>query len=198
MSMVGYFEYFSGKSKLFLMTFGLGLDLLVGIVDYLTGYKIRMEVFYLMPIAFMVWFFGKKAGIIMSMVALATSILADALYGRIYRNFFIASWNTVTHFAFFIVVTLLLSRLRIYVQERTDLIFKLQNALGDVKELGGILPICASCKRIRNDEGYWQHVEEYLRGHTNAEFSHGLCTECSMKLYPKLHKKLNDKGDIQR
>ncbi len=188
------FEYLSGKSKLFLMTFGLGLDLIVGIMDYLTGYKVRVDVFYLLPIAFMAWFFGKKAGLIMSLAAILTSTAADTLYGKVYHNYFIASWNTATHFVFFVLTTWLVSRLRVYMQVRTDLIFELQNALSDVKELSGILPICASCKKIRDDEGYWQHVEEYLTRHTNAEFSHGLCKECSKKLYPQFDKEYKEKG----
>jgi len=189
-----YFEYLSGKSKLFLATFGLGLALFVGVVDYLTGYRVRVDIFYLLPIAFIVWFFGKKAGMVMSVVAVLTSTASDALYGKVYHNYFITSWNTATHFVFFVLVTLLVSRLRIYMQDRTNLIFELQNALSDVKELSGILPICASCKKIRDDEGYWRHVEEYLIRHTNAEFSHGLCKECSKKLYPQFYKEQKEKG----
>jgi hypothetical protein len=194
MMMNRYFEYLSGKSRLFLATFGLGLDLVIGIVDYLTGYRVRVDIFYLLPIAFIAWFFGKKAGMVMSLFAVLTSIAADALSGKVYHNYFIASGNTATHFVFFVLVTLLVSRLRIYMGDRTNLIFGLQNALSDVKELSGILPICASCKKIRDDEGYWQHVEEYLIRHTNAEFSHGLCKECTKKLYPQFEKEQKEKS----
>jgi hypothetical protein len=186
-----YFEYLSGKSKLFLVTFGLGLDLFIGAVDYLTGYRVRVDVFYLLPVAFIAWFFGKRAGFVMSLVAVLTSTAADTLGGKIYHSYFIASWNTSMHFVFFALATSLVSRLRIYMRDRTNLIFELQSALSDVKELSGILPICASCKKIRDDEGYWQHVEEYLTRHTNAEFTHGLCRECSKKLYPRFN---NEKG----
>ncbi len=61
---------------------------------------------------------------------------------------------------------------------------QLQDALNDVKTLKGLIPICASCKKIRDGEGYWQQVEEYVARHTEAEFSHGLCDECAHKLYP--------------
>ncbi len=60
----------------------------------------------------------------------------------------------------------------------------LQEALQQVHTLSGLLPICASCKRIRNDRGYWQQVEEYIREHSNARFTHGICPECALKLYP--------------
>ena len=190
-----HFEYFSKKSKFFLITAALGLDLLIGTAGYLSGYKIHMDIFYLIPIAFVVWFVGKKAGIVMSFVAIATRTESRFIGGKILHNYFITSWNTAIHLAFFLVVTLLLTRLRAYMQERTNLISELQSALSDVKELSGILPICASCKKIRNDEGYWQNVEEYLTKHTNAEFSHGLCKECSEKLYPQFCRRNEDEKD---
>lgn len=67
-------------------------------------------------------------------------------------------------------------------KERT---LELEQALAQIKTLGGLLPICASCKSIRNDEGYWQQVEIYLMEHSDAEFSHGICPDCKAKLYPE-------------
>jgi hypothetical protein len=64
----------------------------------------------------------------------------------------------------------------------------LQNAMDEIKTLKGILPICASCKKIRDDKGYWNQIESYLRDHTEAEFSHGICPECAKKLYPDYFK----------
>ena len=64
---------------------------------------------------------------------------------------------------------------------------ELQQALREVKVLKGLVPICASCKKIRNDQGFWQQLEEYLQQHSEAEFSHGLCTPCIKKLYPGVY-----------
>ena len=72
-------------------------------------------------------------------------------------------------------------------KEKNQLIEKLQQALSHVKKLSGFLPICASCKKIRDDSGYWNQIETYIRDHSEAEFSHSLCPECSRKLYPELH-----------
>jgi len=69
--------------------------------------------------------------------------------------------------------------------EREKLIRELQEALAKVKQLSGFLPICASCKKIRNDQGYWTQIEAYIRDHSEAEFSHGICPECMKKLYPE-------------
>ncbi len=68
-------------------------------------------------------------------------------------------------------------------QERERLIGELQEALDNIKTLKGLLPICANCKKIRNDEGYWQDVAVYVRDHSEAEFSHGLCPDCVKELY---------------
>ncbi len=72
-------------------------------------------------------------------------------------------------------------------EEREVLISELKNALSEIKTLSGMLPICSSCKKIRNDKGYWQQLEEYLCMHSEAEFSHGICPECARKLYPDLY-----------
>ncbi|MBM3303431.1 MAG: hypothetical protein FJY85_26225, partial [Deltaproteobacteria bacterium] len=71
-------------------------------------------------------------------------------------------------------------------QEKESLISELQQALAKVKKLSGLLPICASCKNIRDDRGYWQQIESYIRDHSEADFSHGICPECARKLYPEL------------
>lgn len=66
---------------------------------------------------------------------------------------------------------------------------RVDDALARAKILGGLLPICASCKKIRDDRGYWKQLESYIREHSEAEFSHGICPECSERLYPGVAKK---------
>jgi PAS domain S-box-containing protein len=68
--------------------------------------------------------------------------------------------------------------------ERDMLIHDLQDALANVKSLSGLLPICAGCKKIRDDKGYWSQVESYIQKHSEATFTHGLCPDCLKKLYP--------------
>ena len=69
--------------------------------------------------------------------------------------------------------------------EREHLIHELQEAVARVKSLSGLLPICASCKKIRDEQGRWHHLEIYIRDHTEADFSHGICPECRRRLYPE-------------
>jgi DNA-binding response OmpR family regulator len=71
-------------------------------------------------------------------------------------------------------------------QEKEKLIRELQEALDNVKTLSGLLPICAKCKNIRTDDGYWMQVESYLRDYSGLNFTHSICPECVKKLYPEL------------
>jgi hypothetical protein len=76
--------------------------------------------------------------------------------------------------------------------EKEALIVELRDALASIKKLKGLLPICASCKKIRDDKGYWKEMELYIRDHSEAEFSHGLCPDCIAKLYPQFSAKEPD------
>ena len=69
-------------------------------------------------------------------------------------------------------------------REKTKLITKLSTSLAEIKTLSGLLPICSSCKKIRDDKGYWEEIECYITAHSEAGFSHGICPECTEKLYP--------------
>jgi len=71
---------------------------------------------------------------------------------------------------------------------------ELQALLNNVKTLSGLLPICATCKSIRDDKGYWNQIESYIRAHSEADFSHGICPDCAKKLYPDIA--LDEKMDI--
>ncbi len=71
--------------------------------------------------------------------------------------------------------------------EKEQLILKLKEALEKVKTLTGLIPICANCHSIRDDQGYWNRLEGYIQKHSDAEFSHSICPECQKKLYPWLY-----------
>jgi PAS domain S-box-containing protein len=75
--------------------------------------------------------------------------------------------------------------------ERLKLIDDLQQALAQVKQLSGLLPICSGCKRIRDEKGDWQQVEVYVHAHSQADFTHGICPDCTKSLYPEIYSKMN-------
>ncbi len=71
-------------------------------------------------------------------------------------------------------------------RDKEAVILELRQALAEVKKLGGLLPICSACKKIRDDRGYWQQIEAYIREHSEAEFTHSICPKCMKELYPEL------------
>ncbi len=188
-------EHLRSQPWYVLSAYSLSLVLLIGVVDYLTGYEFGLDLFYLFPIAFATWYIGVRAGVFFAVLTVNISNLSDYLAGKVYTNFGLALWDSSIRFGFYLVVAVLIARLRTTMRERSKLIGELQATLKEVKELRGILPICSSCKKIRTDEGYWQNVEEYISHHTNAEFSHGICQECAMKLYPRYYNKEGKKQD---
>jgi len=145
--------------------------------------------------------------------ALEKSLLALTSYANTKASFFIARSDQIQQNAkrfmlIFIVTGILLSwgialitlnrlyySIKKYKQaeeEKERLIDDLQHALSEVKKLSGLLPICASCKKIRDDRGYWNQIESYIKDHSEAQFSHSMCPECAEKLYPELKMRKKD------
>jgi PAS domain S-box-containing protein len=87
----------------------------------------------------------------------------------------------ITHF---LAVKEDITQRKSYEAEREKLIRELQEALSKVKTLSGLLPICASCKKIRDDKGYWSQLEAYLGAHADVLITHGICPDCMQRLYP--------------
>jgi PAS domain S-box-containing protein len=85
---------------------------------------------------------------------------------------------------------------RLAEMEKEKLIVELQDALENIKTLRGLIPICANCKKIRDDEGFWNHIESYIEKHSKVQFSHGVCEECAEELYgdTKWYKKIKEKN----
>ena len=81
----------------------------------------------------------------------------------------------------------------IAIQDRlSEKVSELEDALKQIKTLSGIMPICAGCKKIRDDQGYWNQVETFLSAHSEAEFTHGLCPDCINRLFPSV--KMDDES----
>lgn len=85
-------------------------------------------------------------------------------------------------------------KLRSLQKQLTQRVRELEEALAQIKTLHGLLPICASCKKVRDDRGYWQDVEIYMRKHIDIDFSHGICPDCFKKLYPEYADIVDNRG----
>lgn len=83
------------------------------------------------------------------------------------------------------------------ISAKTELIARLESSLAEVKKLTGLIPICSNCKKIRDDDGYWMQVEEYVSNHSGATFSHGICPNCLRKLYPDVAEDIIEKKKLR-
>jgi hypothetical protein len=96
-------------------------------------------------------------------------------------------WHFTRLIAYFVALLLIFKIYKNIEKEKGKILIELQEALKNIKVLKGFLPICASCKKIRDDKGYWNQIESYIKEHSEAEFSHGICPECAEKLYPDMY-----------
>jgi hypothetical protein len=142
--------------------------LVLGAVDYFTGYYLSFFVFYFIPIALIASRYGAKVAYVFSVFCAATWFASDRFGGHPYPSAWMGIWNAATRLAAFLVVAYTIARIRSL----------LASAQQEVKVLSGLLPICAKCKKIRDDTGYWHKIESYLSQHTEATFTHGLCEPC--------------------
>jgi PleD family two-component response regulator len=85
--------------------------------------------------------------------------------------------------------------LRALQKQLAERVRELEEAMGQIKALRGLLPICASCKKVRDDQGYWQDVEVYIRNHADVDFSHSICPDCFRELYPDYADIVDKPGD---
>ncbi|MBI5596750.1 MAG: DUF3365 domain-containing protein [Elusimicrobia bacterium] len=122
---------------------------------------------------------GYKAGDIRGGISVA--VPWEHMQGELTRSL----WVTIAAFA--AIWALGLCGLWLSWKVITRQVFELQSALNEVKTLSGLIPICASCKKVRNDKGFWQSVEKYFAAHTDAKFSHGICPDCGHRLYGEFY-----------
>jgi hypothetical protein len=99
--------------------------------------------------------------------------------------------EVVVPYQFFLPGIILVYTLASYLVERASrenfmVSEELRASLSQVKKLSGLLPICSSCKKVRDDDGYWSRIEAFISDHSEAQFSHGICPDCAAKLYPEV------------
>jgi hypothetical protein len=162
-------------------TGGLLLVVLVGFLDVVTGYQVSFSLLYLAPITLVTWGAGRRWGVAIASLSALVWLGADMLSGHRVTQPLIPLWNALVHLGFFLIVVTLLTRLKLSYEAQIRSARALQASLDNVKLLSGLIPICAWCKKVRNDQGYWQQVEAYIAEHSDATFTHGICQECKEK-----------------
>ncbi len=155
--------------------------IMLGVVDWASGYELQFFVFYFIPVAVAGWVCGARRAYLVSIVSSGGWFAADFFSGHPYSHISFAVWNTSIRLVAFLSLGFAVARIQALLSQERKISDRLAKSLSEVKTLTGLLPICAECKKIRNDQGYWQQLEEYLAKHTNADFTHGLCQDCLKK-----------------
>lgn len=178
------------RHRLSILAVALGCIVVIGYADYRTDFDLDLFLFYALPVAITAWGVGRAGAVGMSALAMGTWFCANLLWRNPYSSAFYLAWNTMLRCGWILIVALAVARIRADLTRAQTLNVQLEDTLGQVKQLRGLLPICAWCKRIRNDSGYWEQLEAYLAKHAEVSFTHGICPACEPRqlgLDPSTH-----------
>lgn len=157
----------------------------IGCFDYATGFDLHVFAFYFLPVWLIGWHVGLRSGAYMALLAAGVWFVADVRSGHPYSSPAIPGWNALMEFAACLVVATIASVVRTQRRAQEKLHAELFETLAQNKRLEGLLPICASCKQIRNERGEWEVMEKYISAHSEAQFSHSVCPQCARQIYPE-------------
>ncbi len=164
----------------------------VTIGDQLTGWFFLFDFFYLLPLSLVTIQLGKRAGIAMALICSAAWLcvslpqFASAVPDRRALDWAVGAWNFAMRFGVQAAFAWLLGRFREEAAEQRRANEELRRALGQVNRLTELLPICAWCKKIRDDMGYWKQLDLFMQEHDLAKFTHGICPDCVKHLQPRI------------
>lgn len=156
--------------------------IMFGVIDWVSGYELQFFVFYFIPVGVAAWSCSPTRTYFIAVLCSVTWFASDWFSGHPYTHTGYLIWNTTIRLVAFLVLGYAILEIKILLEEERKISADLQKALSEVKTLSGLLPICAGCKKIRNDKGYWQQIEEYIEKHSDAHFTHGYCQQCAEKV----------------
>ncbi len=160
------------------------LIVVLGWVESHTPAQLSFGGFYFLPVALAAWTGGLRWGALAALGTAVDWVLADYSNFPAYDRPWLRGWTGVNHLLSFLFLAFLVDRFHRLFQAQQEVSRELAEALSHVRALEHILPVCAWCKRVRDDQGYWQQVEEYLGSHNLI--SHGVCPECKTKVQGEL------------
>ena len=164
----------------------VGVALLAGAVvgDVLSGPTHFFDVFYVVAALLAAWYLGKGWGL--AWVVTGGACWVGVRLERSDMPTFWAIWNLCARVGVWCIAVLLLAKVKEQIKAQARNIRDLELALAEIKHLKGLLPVCAWCRKIRDDDGYWLQLEEYVGQHTDATITHGICPECAKKAIDSL------------
>ena len=152
---------------------------ILGLIDWKTGYELNFFAFYFLPVGLAGWYLGIGSSITLSVLSSVVWFAANA--DQPYSIPVYATWNTIIRLVSFLIFGWAIANLRRSVDRERETAEVMRKTLSEVKVLEAFLPICAQCKKIRDQQGVWQHLEVYFEEHANTQFSHSYCPACARR-----------------
>lgn len=153
----------------------------LGFVDYATGHELNFFVFYFIPVSLAAYQLGLLPAIGSAIASAIVWAAADLLAAHVYSSPLFAVWNTMIRLTAFIAIGAAVARIKALLDQQAEITRQLQQAAAELRVLQGLLPICASCKKIKEPDGTWHQLEVYITQHSEAQFTHGLCPACAQR-----------------
>jgi hypothetical protein len=164
------------------------------LVDLAIPLGVAMGVSYIAVVLLSLWSPQKRFTVLVAFIASVFTIGVFFWKPPVAEMWKVISNRALALFVIWITASLGLQR-KTTEENREKTVREREKALEDVRILRGFLPICASCKRIRDDQGYWTQIEGYIKANSEADFTHGICPDCAKKLYPGFRRqKVGDPG----
>jgi cytochrome c553 len=158
----------------------LGLGVVI-LVDVTTPWELGFSAFYIFPVLWLAWHRGAREGVAMALLAGLAWYLVDFTTGQPRSLEFYRVWDSLNHEAAFLLVAWAVGAFRREWAAQAALTARLNEALQEVRELRGLLPVCAWCHQIRDETGTWHPMEAFLASHTRASTTHGICPDCARR-----------------
>jgi hypothetical protein len=152
---------------------------LVAVVDYAGGHEMDVFVFYFLPVAVAAWNRSRTLAYAVAFLCAFAWLAMDYLSGHTYEQPVNMWWNAGVRLLSFLLIGYDVGRIRVHFDRERQ---ATRQAMHELHTLCGLLPICASCKKIRDDQGYWRQLEQFIETHSDARVTHGLCKACADRM----------------
>lgn len=163
----------ANQPRLILLGELLAFIALIAWGDWVTGYEISFGVFYTIPVITAVWLGSRRSGISLAVLVILVRHIVDVLSKHPFSHEWIHYWNDGVRLSYLLMI----------VYGATAAKFQIDSGKKRIRTLEGILPVCTSCQRIRDDSGHWSDISVYLSSHTEAEPTAKLCPDCAKRHY---------------
>lgn len=158
------------------------LALFTAWLDWRTGLGLRLGPLYVIPAGLMAWRFGRLAGTLSALVLTAAWHSLEFWHAREAQLVMSTGWNLPVRFSALVCVALAAAWAQAALERERRLTLELREAMDKVNTLEGLLPICAWCRKVRDDRGAWEQIEAYVEKHSNATWTHGICPDCRKRV----------------